>query len=135
MARLYREGRKKPFGKKRAKGLALLLATALGGALSGAVHITLMVTTVVLPVIIGGIAFMAIIVGKIALVLGGLVGINTMMDHKQETVHVVTSEGHAAYGMGTKKLTGWGKGINEQGQQAQNIVYSSYIPTDQIHRR
>lgn len=134
MTGFYRQARKKPFGKKAAKGLALLAATALGGALSGAFSIAMMTTTVVMPVIIGLIAFMAIVIGKVALVLGGLVGVNTMMDHKQETVHVVTSEGHAAYGMGNKKLSGWNKG-NEQTQQAQNIVYSSYIPPDQIHRR
>lgn len=125
-----RIGRKKPFGKIGKGGAGLFFALALSGMLSAAFNVALMMGTVVMPVVIGGIAVIAIVVAKIAFVFAGVTGFKSMMsdDNKSEKVKIITQEpvGYGANG------GGWGK--QQQGKEsAQNLVYSSYVPEGAIH--
>lgn len=122
-----RVGRKKPFGKlKLGKGGAagLFFALALSGVLSAAFNISLMMGTVVMPIVIGGIALIAIIVAKIAFVFAGVAGVKTIMsdDDRPEKVKIITKEMPIDW-------NGNPLGKQLQGKESsQNLVYSSYVP-------
>lgn len=123
-----RMGRKKPFKiKKLAKGGlgGMVLALALSGVLSAAFNVSVMIGTVVMPVIIGGIAFIAVMIAKIAFVLAGVAGVKSITsDDKPDKVKIVMKELPADY---NGHEIGWGKPLQAK-ETSQNLAYSSYIP-------
>lgn len=121
-------GRKKPL-KKLAKGGGLglvIVALAVSGVLSAAFNVSVLIGTVVMPVVIGGIAFIAVLVAKIAFVLAGVAGVKTVLsDDKPDKVRIKLPADYIGYG------DGWGKQL--QGKEtSQNLVYSSYVPTEGV---
>lgn len=124
---MSRIGRKKPLKKlgKGGLGVGLFFALALSGVLSAAFNVSVMVGTVVMPVIIGGIAFIAVLIAKIAFVLAGVAGVKTAWsDEKPEKIKIIVKEPIDYEG-------GWGKHL--QGKEtSQNLVYSSYVPENLV---
>lgn len=93
----------------------------LGGALSGALQLSMMMGTVIMPVIIGIVAFKAVIVSVMGFVLAGVVGFRQMINEdKHEVVHIKAPHVDAG---------GWDKAQGSDGgrmQDSQSVVYSEY---------
>lgn len=134
--------RAKPFGKKGLGLLGLLLASGLGSAISGAVQMAMMVGTVIMPIIIGVVAFKAIIVAVMAFVLSGVAGFKNMMaEDKPEVVKIVTRPIEVPHPHQNSRSVpmNWATAPPPTGgtHEAQNIAYSSYVPVIEqpiIHR-
>lgn len=124
---LNRTGRKKPL-KKLAKGPLgpIIFALALSGVLTAAFNVSVIVGTVVLPVILGGMALIAVIVAKVAFVLAGVAGVKTIVPEEHERIKIITKELPVDYGG-----NGWEKQMQGK-ESAQNLAYSSYIPENVI---